>query len=276
MAKRRDGGPGISFFAFQDIITAVVGIFILITLILVLELAQRVESAAMAPTEDIQPIVETTQTLEQQIEVMRVEINQRSDSAQRSSELNAFNVQEKTEQLVAKVKTLESRIAASQSKNGQLASKQFEAEAEAKRVADEYEKSADQRAKRDELAERTRQTREQVNIMLGDDAPIFRDVTEDGRYLVLVTIAPGEIEIRDALLRSTQTFSGSSRTREFESWLADVPLNRRHILVMVRPGGESDLTTIKAAADSVGARYGYTVIGDDDSVRLGYEVKVIP
>ena len=45
MARRRSVGPGVSFFAFQDIITAVVGIFILVTLLLVLELAQRVETA---------------------------------------------------------------------------------------------------------------------------------------------------------------------------------------------------------------------------------------
>lgn len=276
MVKRRGGGPGISFFAFQDIITAVVGIFILITLILVLELAQRVESAAMAPTVDIQPIVETAQTLEQQIGLIRVEIEQRSAMTQHTSELNAFNVQEKTEQMISAIETLESRTTASRAKISQLTSLQFEAEAEAKRVADEYEGLADERAERDQLADRARRIREQTNVLLGDDVPIFRDVADDGRYLVLITIAPGEIEIRDALLRSTKTFSGASRGDDFESWLVGTSLGRRHLLIMVRPGGEGDLVTIKAAADSAGAQYGYTVIGDNDSVRLGYEVKGIP
>jgi hypothetical protein len=43
--RRRTQGSGVSFFAFQDIITSVVGIFVLIMLIMVLELVQTVSEA---------------------------------------------------------------------------------------------------------------------------------------------------------------------------------------------------------------------------------------
>ena len=46
MGRRKAQGPSVSFFAFQDIITSVVGIFVLITLIMMVDLVTRKASAS--------------------------------------------------------------------------------------------------------------------------------------------------------------------------------------------------------------------------------------
>ena len=46
MSRRRAQGPSVSFFAFQDIITSVVGIFVLITLIMMVDLVRRTGSSS--------------------------------------------------------------------------------------------------------------------------------------------------------------------------------------------------------------------------------------
>lgn len=49
MGSRRGGGPAITLFSFQDIITSVSGILIFITLLLAVELVERIQRAGLNP-----------------------------------------------------------------------------------------------------------------------------------------------------------------------------------------------------------------------------------
>ncbi len=276
MTTRRNTGPGISFFAFQDIITAVVGIFILIMVILVLELAQRVETASAAPTQDIKPVIETIEELKQQISASEAEIEKRSAVVSRSEGINAFNIADKVDQLRHQNQTLKNRIKASNSKQRNISSEISRAQTNSQKLAMQTNDLSGQRQEFDELSETSRKIREKEQVLLDDDSTVYRDVTEDGRYMVLVTLSPGMIEIRDALTRSVKSFSGARRLDEFESWLDAIPLARRHLLLMIEPGGEVDFATMNEAAKTKGAQYGFTVVGAKHVVRLGYELGKTP
>ena len=64
---RRDSAPKLSFFAFQDIITSVSGILILVVLILATDLEQASTSSGRATPEEL--------ALEQQLDSLMVERN---------------------------------------------------------------------------------------------------------------------------------------------------------------------------------------------------------
>tara|TARA_R110002073_G_scaffold73085_7_gene178790 strand:+ start:7274 stop:8104 length:831 start_codon:yes stop_codon:yes gene_type:complete len=276
MSKRRNAGPGISFFAFQDIITAVVGIFILITLILVLELAQRVESASAAPAEDIKPVVETIAMLQRQIEKIEAEIAERSQESNRSADINAFNIEDKVLQLRQQNGSLELQIETSDAKSNQLASENAVANAESARLIEQSSQLSSQRIKLEELANKAEQIQEKTNVLLGDESTVYRNETEDGRYLTLITLSAQTIEIRDALSRTTRVFRGARRLRELEMWFTTTPMLHRHLLVFVEPGGAGDFQTIETLATGNDARYGFTVVGLNHAVRLGYELETTP
>ncbi|TWU26775.1 hypothetical protein Pla52o_06300 [Novipirellula galeiformis] len=276
MAKRRNTGPGISFFAFQDIITAVVGIFILITLILVLELAQRVETASTAPTEDIQPIVETIATLRQQIEQIESELTERFQATNRSSDVNAFNIEDKVEQLKQQNVSLESQIETSDAKTNQLAAENTIANAETARLSEQSAQLASQRNQIQEQTKKAEQIQEQANVLLGDESTIYRDEIEAGRYLTLITLGSGRIEIRDALTRSAKVFRGPKRLSQLKKWFSTTPMSHRHLLVLVEPDGASDFQTVEQLSTSNKASYGFTVVGRNHAVRLSYELEITP
>ncbi|MFG0262329.1 MAG: hypothetical protein ACF788_08055 [Novipirellula sp. JB048] len=276
MAKRRNSGPGISFFAFQDIITAVVGIFILITLILVLELAQRVETASAAPTEDIQPIVATIATLRDQIEQIESELAERSQAINRFSDVNAFNLEDKLQQLKQQNASLEAQIETSDAKKNQLVAENKIANAEAARLSEQSTQLASQLDQIQEQAKKAEQIQKQANVLLGDESTIYRDEIEAGRYLTLITLGSGRIEIRDALTRSAKIFRGRKRLSQLATWFSTTPLLHRHLLVMIEPDGASDFQTVKELATNHNASYGFTVVGRDHAVRLSYELELTP
>lgn len=276
MAKRRSGGPGISFFAFQDIITAVVGIFILITLIMVLELAQRVEAASQAQPEDIQPVTETIETLQQQNERLAAEIESRTTKMNRNLDLNAFNVSEKTEQLKQQNAALQLRIETSTEKQRLLNTELYKAEFESKQLAVQSQSLAGQRKELDEMSKTAAQVTKKINVLLGEGSTIYRDEVETGRFMVLITLSPGSIQIRDALSRTINTFNGARRTDDFQDWIEQVDLQRRHLLVLIEPGGVSDFDTVRQSVTKAKAQYGYSVIGPNHAVRLGFELGTAP
>ena len=96
--SRRTIGPGVSFFAFQDIITAVVGIFILITLTLILELNQRVESASDAPESSAPNIEQEIIELEKQNAELQAEYDRRLQQRAEMSEITVLNRDQKMQE----------------------------------------------------------------------------------------------------------------------------------------------------------------------------------
>ena len=92
----------------------------------------------------------------------------------------------------------------------------------------------------------------------------------------LVTLSAGKIEVRDALTRSVEVFNGGKRIDQFERWLDAIPLQRRHLLVMIEPGGEGDFHSVDSAAKSRQAQYGFTVVGADHVIKLGFELGAAP
>lgn len=274
MAKRRSTGPGISFFAFQDIITAVVGIFILITLILVLQLAQRVEAGSESVPQDIQPIVATIKSLQQQVRDLEAEMAQRAAASSRTEDINAFNIAEKVERLKSENAGSTGRIETSLKNRSELEKLKYVAISESEKLATQSISLSEQRQELSELNEEVRKMQAQRNAVQGEQSTLFRDQTEQGRYVVLVTLSPESIEIQDGLTRNKEKLSGAEKLERWNLWLAKIPLSRRHLLLRIQPGGERDFQAIKAAADAAGAEYGFTVVGSDDAARFGHDLRV--
>ena len=60
MSRRKVNSVPFSLFAFQDIITSVTGIILLITMMMAVELVQNMQRAASAPQEQKSPAIEGT------------------------------------------------------------------------------------------------------------------------------------------------------------------------------------------------------------------------
>ena len=276
MATRRSLGPSISFFAFQDIITAVVGIFILITLILVLELAQRVEAASSGESVNVAPIVEAIQSLDEEVARLRELVKSRLNEEASTTALNAFTRVEMVDQLRSQHAGLETRLAQVQSQINRLETQQAKAKAESQLLASESVKLQTQRTLIEQLSQKMRQVQAKLNLLAGDKSPIYRDETEDGRFVTLMTLDGTSIELRDALTQSSESFVGGRRLASLEQWLKTNSLAQRQLYIMIQPGGSNDFDAMRQLLEDANAVFGFTVVGENDSVQLGFEVNQIP
>ncbi len=274
--KRRNNGPSVSFFAFQDIITAVVGIFILITLLLVLELAQRVEAAGSTPTADVSSVVQMIETLQGEVERMTQELQQRIESQNETAGINEFNRQEETDKLEDKSKILQQQLATATEMATDLSKRIAAAKQEENKLLLQSDELGSQRSLLEELQQKVAQVQNEINRLESDDTPVFRDQTEQGRFITLITLGAGKIEIRDALTKFTQDYTGPRRTNDLFAWLDTNDLSSRQIYLVIKPGGTPDFDAVQERLDNKKAVYGYNVTGAADSIRLGFEMPSLP
>jgi TolA-binding protein len=107
--SRKSSAPSVSFFAFQDIITSVVGIFVLITLIMVVQLAVKATDrlSSKSPVADnLSSIVALMQSEVDELKKRETELETVSSSV---AGVQQFNIEEIRMDLEKEVKQLEER-----------------------------------------------------------------------------------------------------------------------------------------------------------------------
>lgn len=273
---RRSQGPTVSFFAFQDIITSVVGIFILITLILVLELAQRVEAASSQPKADLTAVHESIASLQSEIERMEDEMQTRVKSQQANATLNEFNRAEQIEEAKRRRDVATKQLASTAKQLEEIKTQLAEANQENDRVTAEAAELEDEREMIKKLTDKLRQVQDEINRVESDESPVYRDVTEQGRFLTLIILDGKSVELRDAMTKSSETFTGARRLNSLRDWLSDTELSKRQLFVAIRPGGSADFEAIELDFKREQAVYGFDVIATDAKLQLGFELKGLP
>lgn len=271
MAGRRGQGPGVSFFAFQDIITAVVGIFILITLILVLELVERVEAASAKPTADLQPVLESIATLQEEVDRMTEEVDRRTAARSEAAQINEFNRQEMTDQMAGRAMAAELQLDRLLLEVDLAERRLSASEQDSRELSERSASFEDDRRLIDQLKEKIGKLREQTERLQSDDSLVYRDTAESGRFIGLVVLRSNELELRDAATKANRKFQGPQRLSAFRQWLETTDLSQRHLLFVIKPGGAGDFLALESDLQDSGAVYGFDIAGANDNYRLGFE-----
>jgi hypothetical protein len=271
--SRQTTGPSVSFFAFQDIITSVVGIFILITILLILDFLQRVEAAATnrEALHDATPIREAITTLQAEVATTSQLIETRMASQQATAGINQFNRAEKLDALEAKLQASQQQLLKDQRLAVYLDRQIGSAQGEA--IGSESKRQEIERRQQELAAvvSKLKTVENQIADLKNDATPIFRDVTEEGRFLTLIILDNQAIELKDAMTRSKQIWKDASRLDRFRTWLDETDLSQRQLYIVIKPGSASDFTAMQVSLRRSNATYGFNVSGADETVFLEFE-----
>jgi len=119
--RRRSGGPTFSLFAFQDIITCVMGIMLLLTLMLAVELSATEVTSSQSAAEDSLQTLETESA--ELLTATSQEEAQRTESLARTSQLTLNGIRQQftgLQAILEETQSLESQLAARQQELDQL------------------------------------------------------------------------------------------------------------------------------------------------------------
>ncbi|MCX7401517.1 MAG: hypothetical protein NTY87_00060 [Planctomycetia bacterium] len=287
MSRRgRSKDVAISLFSFQDIITSVTAIMILLVLILALELVTRVATKGMAAEDRrvAQQLKRSVAEMEKRLDQLRKEASAAQAAASDAAGFSAKETAEKqakaaraAKELQDEIRRLEVQLRDAQSSRrtaeGRLAASQTDdPEATAARA-----READVRAAQMEAANREEKRRQE------SEAKKASDGTATARTLVFnappgTTLEPLLVEIaKDGLVAVGPDGESPSRfawnllglSAGFGDWLKGRNKSREYVVLILRPSGVERYEAVREAVVSAGFDVGTELIGEQMSLVLG-------
>lgn len=228
MARRRKSNAAFSLFAFQDIITSVTGIMILVTLMLALELLQRTENSPPTRTRElIEEIQATLQEVQQEIERLESQQQSSDPSLQELAVLDAETLKRKLEQISARRQSLTQDI-------NELIEDAQETTQREQEVNEEARRRQPELAELERMRRELEQTREKLEQLQDSNRVVFNRPQDAGNrtpWLVEFTgseILVAELGVSQAPLR----FSSES---EFLQWVRQKNPSSNFLVLLVKP-----------------------------------------
>lgn len=281
MSRRgRTTGAAISLFSFQDIITSVTAILILLVLILTLELITRSRQRGVAVehrrvAEDLRGAVAD---MERRSAALRSEIATLQSAARQSAafsvaetEARSRRAAERAREVDAEIEMLESQVRAAASARrrdeGALVAERSGAPLEsAERVA-----AMDARAAEMEQvnqAERAKQRDAKSAKIDASAAPTLvfnmpRGATLKPQFVEVSSVGLTVMGPDGALGRR---FSGTDAA--FDRWLSSLDSGSQYVVVITRPSGLRFHDAVIAAIESANLRYGLELAGEAMPISL--------
>lgn len=274
MARRRKNSGGVSFFAFQDVITSVVGIFILITLIMVLELAQTVAEASVNSSPVITTnLIQTLQLLREDVERLQREYADLLAAAEESASFQPVNVRELEKRLEAELKQTQDRMERSTNITAELEQSLVEAKRRNEQLVADSRAVESDRQELDEMVKKKTEIQRLTSQLEIERPIVYRDVTQTARRLVLLRLVDRRIEISDSLGDTSLTLEGADQFGRLTTWLQQRDMSKRHVLLLVKPSGVANFHETNNILARASVTYGFDVATEGSKFLLRSELE---
>jgi hypothetical protein len=262
MARRAKNEQAFSLFAFQDIIMSVTGIMILVTLILALELMEKVENSPTQRTQDVIENIDSTVAsvvdLEQTVARNQARIDELKNLLAQGDleigEVAGFD-QRAVEQDIDNMRQMEAQLA---SELAELA-KRMEQSADQRAEIEEEHESIDVAAIKkmlDDVEQKKKDLEELKNRV------IFNPTAGDAKTPWLVEITAQGITVAKTGVSAPPTKHAS--VNEFKAWAQqNLDKNRDYFVLLVKPDGIATFDGVRKGLRQSGFDLGFDLLETD-------------
>lgn len=262
MSRRGRSGPSISLFAFQDIITSVTAIVIVVVLFLALDLVQR-KQAAHADTS-----AGVVEDLTARIAELQSQLAQLQDQTARTDSTVQEVAKFSPTELQAEVKNAEQAIQDLQARQKQLAERNKLWQSREKAALAQKFDLRPQQLQLEQTHKANRDLEQQIEAGRNDKRPIYglpRGVTNGGWVAVIekdiVTVAPLGRQAKPQLFQpSTLTLFTGTSAGAFVKWVKKENHQNSYFLLLIRPGGATQFDEVDTLFSKSSISYGFDLI----------------
>lgn len=283
----RKKSVGVSLFSFQDIITSVTAIIILVLLLLTLELVFRKYGLAASDTARTQiELIDAEVRLTNLVQSLEENLSNAEATSRLSTGPNKAELKRKLSAMqILKRRVVQERLTANQivaAAERNLQSALLEMAVHYKDAAEVDSLDQDTTAKRHAL-QKLQKANNGKRRTLEDLQE--QSVDDEGAAMKLVfnrpentSMQPWILEVFGDGLASLKLGSGvvkkfnidsQSTSSDLDDWLAALSVGQNYILIMIRPSGIHHERWVKAAIQNRRIRHGVELIGEDQEIRDG-------
>jgi hypothetical protein len=283
MSRRRRNGSPFSLFSFQDIVTSVTAVIILMTLLLALELIHRTLEAASPRLVSAAEVREAIAQAEGHAEELRDRLRQTGEQLRQAASVSPASLERELRDLKSHRDTLTAELG--QLRKEQAAAKKAEQNAMAQAFDQEAEKAEleNLRAKQESLAKSVAQQRQANEAKRGEIEEMKLDKTAKAKGRRIYNPAPGAgkqawlVEVaRDRfavaplgkvarpIIFAQRSIQG--RISAFSAWMQKRSAAKDYFVMLIRPDGIDSFDALREAVDARGFDMGFDLIGENEIV----------
>ena len=254
MGRRKRASVPFSLFAFQDIITSVTGIILLITMMMAVELVQNLTRAEAAPQE--QKSTQVASQLRQAVSegVAEADRLQKILDETTTIRFDADSLRRRLEQLQAAAIELESQNDQIQSTQQKIDARREQQKDEAKELTPEAIAS---------LLSEQKAVAEQITAMRQSNRVIFNRPEGAAKAPWLVELNETSIVAAEmGQVRVPQTFSTKD---EFLQWVASQDRNSQYFVLLVKPSSIDTFSAVRKELQDRQFDVGYDLLRSDQT-----------
>lgn len=293
MARRgRGNGSPISLFSFQDIITSVTAIMILLTLILTLELITKMASRGVA-ADDRRIATELRQSLEtlrKRLDELRAQTaDARHTAIQVASqsieqlETDRRRTQRSSESLTTSITSLKSQLKAARRKRNDSEKALLQAHRDGPDTARAHGQAA-----RDRSAAKILEEQNEAEVRRQHD--VEKELAEHPHLVSTLVFNPPQGEELKPIVAELSAQGIAVLTDDDEGlkafgwgilgppnnfirWLTDRKRDREYLVIMLRPSGLDKLESTKEAITSKGFELGLELVSEDMDIVMARDAQ---
>lgn len=254
MGRRKRASAPFSLFAFQDIITSVTGIILLITMLMAIELVQTLSKAAAAPQEEKSSQV--AQMLRHAVSESTAEMDrlQRILDETTTIRFDADSLRRKLAAMKAAAGEMELQNEQIQSTQEKIDARRAQQSLEAKDLSPEAIEA---------LAKEQAATARQIAAMKESNRVIFNRPAGAAKAPWLVELNEASIMAAEmGLAQPPQSFATAD---EFLQWVQDQDRDSRYFVLLVKPATIETFSTIRKALQERKFDVGYDLLPSDQT-----------
>lgn len=270
MGRKRDQSSPISLFSFQDIITCVIGIMVLIVLIMILELLSRTENATPPPEQIIEAPSDTKKIqnkvvfLEEEISKIKQKLEKSKNSLDQISEMSPNNIKEQT-------KTMENELKEKRKLLTDLRIKLKNVEKENEKIISIVNNVEKLQQEKDNLQENISEMEKYLaDMILNKRVNYVAEITVDQKHPFLVECLRDKIITASIVdgekSRIFDNPNESKRLTEFIEWVKSKDEDMEYFLVLIKPSCIKTGNKIIGLIKNEGYDVGFDPIEEDRTV----------
>ena len=262
MSRRGRSGPAISLFAFQDIITSVTAIVIVVVLFLALDLVQRKAAAhAESPVAIVEDVTERITELQAELARLQAQTTRTDATVREVAEFSPGDLQAEVAAAERALQDLQARIKVLKEQEAKWQAREKVA------LATQFDLRPKQ-LKLERTRQATRDIQQQIEEGRNDRRPIYglpRGVSNGGWVVVIeeevITTAPlgrraQPTQFKDGPL----PILSDSAADAFLKWVRSEQQQKAYFLLLIRPGGAEQFYTIDTEFTEKSVTYGFDLI----------------
>ncbi|MEX2171732.1 MAG: hypothetical protein WD851_20605 [Pirellulales bacterium] len=257
MKRKRAAGAPLSLFSFQDIITSVTGVLLLLMLLLAVELTQRRPISPADSSNRIAAEIEAAiEEVQVEIERMTALLASLGADAETAVGYTTFSAKEEMKATEGQIEALEVKL--------QKLTRQRELSEQQLQALESDRKSRAGDADRLEITEHEiAETKQELEDLKTGNRVLYNTDTTGGQQVFLTELFPDDILVAVAGEKDRpQRFSGSGAVSQFRAWANEQSSATSRFMLIVHPGSTEMFSDLRDHLESRGFTIGFDLLPD--------------